>query len=88
MWWLNGQTVKDGEITLCVEAIGESIRDARRESIRIGQRSAARALQPARADEIEIVYERIWIWPTRSTGRTETTYAAFVMLHASVPSAE
>ena len=79
LWWFDEPRRDHGTLSLCVEAIGQSIRDARRNAIERARREIDRRSDRP-MDELDIEYERIWIWPTHETGRTRDRYAAFVML--------
>jgi len=79
VWWVDTHERDDGSVRFCVESIGGSIIEARRLAVARAQRGAERLADQKSGSRSTISFERIWIWPIRSTGGLNDSYAAFVM---------
>ncbi len=76
LWWFDSSGESDPGSRFCVESIGSTILEARRLAVARAEEFAAR---DGAGGSSRIAFERIWIWPIRSTGTARDSYAAFVM---------
>jgi len=80
-WWFAGVRRGDGAVTVCAEAGGKDVRDARRAALDAARRKLGRELELDPTRE-RVRFAQVLPLPAADTGRESARFIGYVMLEA------